>query len=141
MLCGVCIGVLQHRANLITNEPGDDGPRTMCAHHRTTRTLEKSAAEGCYICHTFWIQLSEHEQEALRAAELRRSVEKEPHASAETPEHLLEWLTLTILQQNSISGGGFMLMLSFSGEGIDWKSVSPKHYLALGLFVSQPVSG
>ena len=151
MLCDICIGVLQHRANLISSEPGDDGPRTMCAHHRTTQTLETSAAEGCRICCAFWDQLAESEQKLLRIEESKALKKKEQRPNATQlnkdvglqleEDDYFEWLTFTILQRDPYYGGEYALMLMFSGDDIDWESVSARHTIALGVYVLQPVPG
>jgi ferredoxin len=113
MLCDICINVLQHRANLISDEPGDDGPRIMCAHHRTVVTLEASAAEGCHVCLAFWDQLFHAEKEALRVEGTKAMMNKEAkndngeklredNKDNEEPrseeEDYFEWLTFTMLQ-------------------------------------------
>tara|TARA_R110002003_G_scaffold2773_2_gene24621 strand:- start:798 stop:1280 length:483 start_codon:yes stop_codon:yes gene_type:complete len=156
MLCDICINVLQHRANLISDEPGDDGPRIMCAHHRTTSTLETSAAEGCHVCLAFWDQLFDAEKEALRVEESRAMMNKaarkddgenskEDEKDKEEPrseeEDYFEWLTFTILQRDEYCGGDYVLTLSFSGDGIEWGKVSARKDLALGLYVLQEVAG
>jgi hypothetical protein len=151
MMCQTCTGVLQNRANLITNEPGDDGARTMCAHHRTTETLEAAANQGCYICHAFWDQISGAEQRALRIQE-SIALEKKIAGMAVTDpldqgglqgeeEDYFEWLTFTILQRNQFYGGEYVLMMMFSGDNIDWKNVSSRKTIALGVYVLQPSSG
>jgi hypothetical protein len=142
MLCDICIGVLTHRANLIAKYDGDDGFTVMCAHHRILQTLEDSAAQGCHVCQAFWLQLSDIEQEALRAAEKKRSLET-PGRPVEKPEpdkleDYFEWLTFTMLMKEPWGlGVEYLLMLKFSGEGIGWKSVSPKDPLALGFHTLQ----
>jgi hypothetical protein len=97
MLCNVCIGVLQHRQNILVpvkehdegdavqeavNEEGDEEQRTTrvsqkhelpivveCGHHRTSTTLALSAASGCHICQPFWDQCSSSEKECIRIVE------------------------------------------------------------------------
>ncbi|CAN9305232.1 unnamed protein product [Alternaria alternata] len=114
----------------------------MCAHHRTLETLEMSAAQGFHICQAFWLQVSETEQDALRAAETKRLLAT-PGRPPEKPEpdnlqEYFEWLTFTLLLKEPWGlGVDYVLMLKFSGEGIDWKSVSPKDTLALGLHTFQ----
>lgn len=142
ILCNIFVGVLTHRANLIAKEHGDDGLAIICAHHRTLETLEMSAAQGCHICQAFWLQVSEIEQDALRATETKRLLAT-PSRPPEKPEpdNLQEyfgWLTFTLLLKEPWgSVVDYVLMLKFSGEGIDWKSVSPKDTLALGLHTFQ----
>jgi hypothetical protein len=142
MLCDICIGVLTHRANLIAKYDGDDGLTIMCAHHRILETLENSAAQGCHVCQAFWLQLPETEQEALRVAESKRFLAT-PNRPVEKPqpdrlEDYFEWLTFTLLLKEPWGlGVDYLLMLKFSGEGIDWKSVSPKDTLALSLHTLQ----
>jgi hypothetical protein len=49
-------------------------------------------------------------------------------------EEYFEWLTYTLLQKEPWSlGEDYLLMLKFSGEGIDWTSDSSKDTLAVGL--------
>lgn len=151
MLCHVCIGVLRDRSNLITNEPGDDGPMTMCAHHRTTQTLEISAAQGCQICHSFWDQVTISERDALRAEESRvlkatdlsRSTSQadEDGRSPEDEEDLFEWLTFTILYRDQSYGGDYVVMLAFSGDGLEWTRVSTRKPVASGLYIMQSLQG
>jgi hypothetical protein len=53
-------------------------------------------------------------------------------------EDYFEWLTFTLLLKEPWGlGVDYLLMLKFSGEEIDWKSVSPKDTLALGLHTLQ----
>jgi hypothetical protein len=140
MLCNICVSVLTHRANLIAKHDGDDGLLILCAHHQTSETLERSAAEGCHICQAFWLQMSEPEQEALRAAESKRLLAT-PGRPVEKPQpdnldDYFEWLTFTLLIRKSwASGGEYLFTVKFWGEGIDWKSVSSKDPLAHGLHV------
>jgi ferredoxin len=155
MLCGICTNVLQHRANLISDEPGDEGPRIMCAHHRTTLTLENSATEGCHVCLAFWNQLFDAEKEALRVEESKATMNKEErkddgevlkehkkdNEEPQCEEDYFEWLTLTILQRDEYCGGDYLLTVIFSGEGIDWEKVSARKDLALGLSVLREVAG
>ena len=114
----------------------------MYAHHRTVETLEKSAAQGCHICQEFWLQLTNTEQEALRAAESKR-LSATPGRLVEKPqpdklEDYCEWLTFTLLLKEPWGlGVDYLLKLKFSGEGIDRKRVSPKDTLALGLHTLQ----
>ncbi|RYN31162.1 hypothetical protein AA0115_g4709 [Alternaria tenuissima] len=114
----------------------------MCAHHRTLETLEMSAAQGCHICQAFWLQVSETEQDALRAAETKRLLAT-PGRPPEKPEpdnleEYFEWLTFTLLLKEPWGlGVDYVLMLKFSGEGVDWRSVSPKDTPALGFHTFQ----
>jgi hypothetical protein len=135
MLCDICVGVLTHRANFVT-KIDDHGLVIVCAHHRTTETLEKSAVEGCHVCQAFWLLLSENEQEALQIAESRR---------LQMPDELnpsFEWLTLTHLKRyTSGLGGDYLLTVSFRGSGIAWKSVSAKSIHEPGFHVLQIDTG
>ncbi|KAF2833349.1 HET-domain-containing protein [Ophiobolus disseminans] len=154
MLCDTCIGVLRDRSNIITDEPGDDGPRVMCAHHRTTQTLQRAAEDGCSICYAFWNQLSEAEITALRLQEslaMKKKViiVKDPPAlepgELRDKEDLLEWLTITILTRGSDYEGAehggdfravdFALILAFCGKGIDWGEVSSKKTITRGFYM------
>lgn len=136
MLCDVCESVIRDRANLITDQPGDDGPMVLCAHHRTSKTLEQSAAQCCYVCSNFWNQLSITEQEALRTEEARVALARVEVQNAQVEEEdLFEWLTFTILQKGNVVGDDFSLILTFSGDGIDWKRVSSRDPIALGIYV------
>lgn len=144
MLCKVCIGVLKRRANLITIISGEDekyeeGPTIVNAHHETTQSLEASATEGCHVCRAFWDQLSMREQEALRAAEAtcRRHEEAESAEQLEPGKELLTWLTITLLARGQMYGEDFALIVAFSGDGIDWKSVSPRKKPAQGIHILQ----
>jgi hypothetical protein len=146
MLCDICIGVLTHRANLIAKYDGDDGFTIMCAHHRILETLEDSVAQGCHVCQAFWLQLSETEQEALRTAASKRFLTT-PGRPVEKPqpdklEDYFEWLTFTLLIRETWNlGGDYLFTVQYSGEGIDWKSVSSKDPLAHGLHVLQINTG
>lgn len=148
MLCKVCIGVLKCRANLITvisaeDEKYGDGPTIVNAHHETTQSLEASAAVGCHICRAFWDQLSLLEKEALRAAEVtcRRKGGAESAEQLEPGEELLTWLTITLLARGQMYGGDFALIVAFSGDGFDWRSVSPREKPAQGIHILQMSAG
>jgi hypothetical protein len=101
-----------------------------------------SAAQGCHICQAFWLQVSETEQEALRAAEKKRLLAT-PGRPPEKPEpdnleEYFKWLTFTLLLKERWGlGVDYVLMLKFSGEGVDWRSVSPKDTPALGFHTFQ----
>ena len=80
MLCQTCIGVLQHREGFVETWGTPKHPAVLCAHHRTVRTLEASAAQDCQICQPFWNDLSDPEQQALREQDSKgidSGVEKE----------------------------------------------------------------
>jgi hypothetical protein len=144
MLCDICVGVLTHRANLIAKHDSNDGWVILCAHHRISETLERSVAEGCHICQAFWLQLSEVEQEALRAAEsdfLLANPDR-PEERPDMPDAYFEWLTHTLLISNTWnSGGDYLFTVRFSAEGIDWKSVTSKDPHAQGIHVIQTHTG
>jgi len=75
-----------------------------------------SAAQGCHICQAFWLQVSETEQEALRAAEKKRLLAT-PGRPPEKPEpdnleEYFKWLTFTLLlKERWGSGVEHVLML------------------------------
>jgi hypothetical protein len=125
MLCNVCLGVLQRRENLISDNPGNDDLGILCAHHRTTPTLVASAAEGCHICQPFWYQLSESEQEALRFEE-SKAVAKMT-CPQRTEADYFEWLTCMFLRPDKSKPGEYILSLRFSGIRINWGNVSARN--------------
>jgi hypothetical protein len=139
MLCLVCIGVLQFRANLISDNPGNDNLGILCAHHHTTSTLAASAAEGCHICQPFWCQLTAFEQESLSLEE-SRAVASITH-SGRVKENPFDWLTCMFLRPDDSSSGEYVLRLRFSAVSINWENVSVRReHIAKSMHILKPVT-
>lgn len=100
MLCNICIGVLKHRANLISVDTAMGVSYIENAHHRTTQSLQSSAEEGCHVCLPLWNQLAPHGQEALRAAEKERIHDGEANLIGTI--ELTDWLTQTMLYPSEV---------------------------------------
>jgi hypothetical protein len=90
--------------------------------------------------------MSEPEQEALRVAESKRLLAT-PDRPVEKPQpdnlgDYFEWLTFTLLVPKTWnSGGEYLFTVEFSGEGVDWKSVSSKDHLVRGIHTLRANTG
>jgi hypothetical protein len=141
MLCSTCTRVLRDRKGLVSNDLGDDGDRRILfAHHPTSSSLERAAAECCHICRPFWDQIADPERVLLRQVESERPTKSD----ADTID-LDDYLTICMLQSTGgtrIYGGGFPFSVAFSSGYIDFKRVSLKEdNLALGIHVLLPRLG
>lgn len=143
MLCDICIDVLKHRANLMhVGRTLQDEPLIVNAHHRTTQSLQSSAAEGCHVCMPFWNQLDKHEQKALQAVEERRIQEEAADLERLQPDEQLEdWLTYTLLSSWDFNGRNLAFNIGFKDIGIEWESVAQGGRPALSSHFLQLISG
>lgn len=145
MLCAICIGVLETRANLIGLSRNDDDPEmdfimANCGQHRTIATLVASAAEGCLICKVFWDLLSDTERLSLYSEE--STIATRP-CTTDIEDGLPGWLTTLTWSPERYTGGSYNLISKFASshsnniagsEGFDWRQ---NHY---AVYILQPVA-
>jgi hypothetical protein len=77
MLCGVCLGIFQHRNEFYDGETVrpyngrawnlSPNRQWSFGHHLTTLSLKQSSILGCYICNALWEKFSKDDQGLMHA--------------------------------------------------------------------------
>lgn len=68
MLCDLCLAILQARKWKIP-DPRDPRQGSAHFHHKEPSSLERSAAQRCYVCRRLWDAMSADDQRMLKHAE------------------------------------------------------------------------